>query len=152
VYGATYTKFGSDKARVRVGYKCADGGVYDVEDTAVGFIRLENDATIDFDFSWASNIEKEVKFVELLGTKGGVSFENGAVKLFSQAGNVCVSMLPDTKTIPVVRNEHQEFVDCIINDIEPSASPEQACDLMKIIDSIYVSANQRREVIIDRTD
>ncbi|RCX16060.1 putative dehydrogenase [Anaerobacterium chartisolvens] len=146
VYAATYSAFGRDADRIRVGYKSIKDGVFNVEDTAVGFIRLENDATIDFDFSWASNIEKEQKYVELLGTKGGLSFVNGEIKLYSQIGNACYTLTPDTKTIPLAQNECRHFVECIISNKEPSASVEQAYELMKIIDSAYDSASKKKEV------
>ena len=72
VSGMVYANFALDNSRVRVGYKSVPGGIFDVEDAATGFLRLNNGTTIDYDFSWASNIEKESKYVELLGTKGGM--------------------------------------------------------------------------------
>lgn len=151
VYGATYSKFGDNPSRIRIGYKSMENGAFNVEDTAVGFVRLENDATIDFDFSWASNIEKEVKFIELLGTRGGVSLKNGELKIFSQQVDTCYTMLPDAKTIPQVPNEFQYFADCIISGNEPSASPEQAYELMKTISAVYKSAFSKKEVVINKS-
>ena len=40
----------------------ADEGVFDVEDLAMGFIRFDNGACLQIEFSWASNIEKENRF------------------------------------------------------------------------------------------
>jgi len=152
VSGATYSKFGSNDARIRVGYKSVPGGVFDVEDAAVGFIRLHNNATIDFDFSWASNIETETKYVELLGTKGGMAFVNDEVKFFSQMGDACYTMQPDVKTIPTAQNEYQHFVECIMADCEPMTTPEQAHDVMKVVDALYLSATTKEEVTINHEE
>ncbi len=46
-------------------------GKYDVEDIAVGFTRLSNGASVAFEFSWGSHIDRETTYLELLGTKGG---------------------------------------------------------------------------------
>jgi predicted dehydrogenase len=151
VYGAAYANFKSENTRIRPGYKSVEGGIFNVEDTAVGFVRLENGATIDFDFSWASNIEKEVKYIELLGTKGGMSMVNGEIKLFTQKAGTCFTMYPDEKTIPAAQNEYGHLVECILNDKEPLASPEEACELMKVIDGLYVSASEKREVVLSRS-
>lgn len=148
VYGAAYSQFGHDTARLRRGYKNEEGGVFNVEDTATGFVRLENGATIDIDFSWASNIEKETKYVELLGTKGGVSFVDGEIKLYTQLQGTCFTMTPDVNTIPFGENEYKHFVDCITNDIEPMASAEQAYELMKTIDGLYASAAEKAEIVL----
>ena len=43
----------------------------DVEDLAMGFIRFDNGACLQIEFSWASNIEYDQMFVELRGTKSG---------------------------------------------------------------------------------
>ena len=42
----------------------------------------------------------------------------------------------------------EHFIDCIKNGKEPLASPEQAVDLMKIIDGVYKSSEMKREIII----
>lgn len=144
VNGSVYSKFSDSSFRIRPGYKIVGDGIFDVEDMAVGFIRLENGASIDFDFSWASNIEKETKFYEILGTKGGVSFINGELKIFSEILDTCINIVPELNTKPV--NEFEHFIDCIENDREPNSSPEQAVKLMKIIDAIYLSAETRREI------
>jgi predicted dehydrogenase len=148
VYGATYSNFGTERARIKRDYWNVAGGVFNVEDTAVGLIRLVNDATIDIHFSWAANIERDFKHIELLGTKGGVSFKNGEIKLYTQKAETCYQLLPDVKTIPPSQNEFQHFVKCIIDDREPDASPEQAYELMKIIDALYTSAEIKKEVVL----
>ena len=61
VSGSTYCKFAeaddiSDSEHSSFGEKKEDG-IFDVEDLATGFIRFENGASLQVEFSWASNIE-----------------------------------------------------------------------------------------------
>lgn len=146
VSSAAYSKFGNSDNRLRPGYKSHGDGKFDVEDMAAGFIRLENDATVDFEFSWASNIEKETKYYEILGTKGGAIFVNGELKLFSEILGTSVNILPDTASSLKPVNECEHFTDCIRCGKEPYATAEQAVKLMKVIDGIYLSNEQKREI------
>ena len=76
VSGNTYMKFAdndvSDSVNSDFGNKNSEG-TFDVEDLAMGMIRFDNGALLQIEFSWASNIEKENRFVELRGTKAGLS-------------------------------------------------------------------------------
>ncbi len=152
VSGATYTKFAnddiSDSVHSAFGEK-KDDGMFDVEDLAIGFIRFDNGATLQLEFSWASNVGEEMNFVELRGTKSGASLKNGQLKIFSEtAGQL-------TDTVPVIKGAdrvqpHEEnikhFVDCLKGRAEPTLRPEQGVDMIKILSAIYESAETGREV------
>lgn len=152
VSGATYTKFAkdeiSDSLHSSFGDKQKDG-TFDVEDLATGFIRFENGATLQIEFSWASNINEETNFLELRGTKAGASLRNGELTLFSEAAG----QLTDTK--PVIKGaqhvkQHAEnikhFVDCLEGRAEPTIRPEHGVDMIKILSAIYASAESGKEV------
>ncbi|PZE21585.1 hypothetical protein [Paenibacillus xerothermodurans] len=67
-----------------------EAGTFDVEDLATGFIRFGNGATLQIEFSWASNIEEEASSLELRGSKAGVSFKHEDLKLFTEIeGTLC---------------------------------------------------------------
>lgn len=144
-YGSTYTKFANDPTRLRTGYRDRGEGIFDVEDMAVGMIRLLNGTTIDFDFNWASNIEKETKYYELLGTKGGAIFRDGELKIFTQCQGASEDIIPEVQSIPPY-NEFMHFLDCIENANMPSPSPEEALQIMSMVDGIYCSAQGGCEV------
>lgn len=148
VSASTYSKFANMDSRLRPGYKSNGAGKYDVEDMALGLVRLQDGATIDFEFSWASNIEKETKYYELLGTKGGISFKNDELKIYSEILGTSVDITPSVEGIKEGINEFQHFVDSIINNEETYAPAEEAFELMKIIDAAYTSALMNKEVVI----
>lgn len=153
VTGATYTKFAhneiADSVHSSFGEK-QDDGTFDVEDLAIGFIRFENGATLQIEFSWASNIGEEMNFVELRGTKAGISLKNGALEIYSEAAGG----LTDTK--PVMKGhgapphgEHlKHFIDVVNKRAEPTIVPEHGVDMIKILTAIYKSAETGREVLL----
>jgi predicted dehydrogenase len=148
VSAATYSKFSNSNSLNSWNYAKSGDGIYDVEDMAVGFVRLKNGATIDFEFSWASNIEGDYNYYEILGNKGGIWFKNGQLKVFSEIVDTLIDIVPDTNYPKSPLNEFEHFVDCIKNDKEPLASAEEGAKLMGIIDGAYESAEKGKEIVL----
>ncbi len=150
VSGATYSKFADNKSLNLSSWGLTGDkkGTMDVEDLAIGFVRLRNGATIDLEFSWAANVEKDDNYYELLGTKGGAVYRNGELKIITEKLDTVVEMKPNLNFKQSPINEFKHFIECIENNKEPIAKPEEAVKLMKIIDGIYKSAKLNREVNI----
>ncbi len=148
VSGNTYINFGKGAERIRRGYKSDPDGVYDVEDSATGFVRMKNGATLDFTFSWASNIEHEIRHVELLGTKGGMTLVDDKLKLFGQFGGSMFTLIPDEATIPNDVSECGHFVSCILSGTKVDTPASEGLKMMKIIDGLYRSAEEKREILL----
>ncbi len=151
VTGAVYCKFAdsdlSDSVHSQFGEKQEDG-TFDVEDLATGFIRFENGATLQIEFSWASNVEQEMNFVELRGTKAGFSFKNGDLKIFSEASGQLIDSTPAIrgKNVSIHGENIKHFVDCVQGRAEPIIRPEHGVDMIKILSAIYQSAEEGREI------
>ncbi|SDD42567.1 Predicted dehydrogenase [Paenibacillus sp. UNCCL117] len=153
VSGATYTKFANneiaDSVHSSFGEKKADG-TFDVEDLATGFIRFENGATLQIEFSWASNVGEEMTFIEIRGTKAGFSLKKGELQIFSESAGQLTNMAPVFKgTPPSAHGEHlKHFIDVVQKRAEPIILPEHGVDMIKILSAIYKSAETGREVIL----
>ena len=146
VSGNIYQNFGKGAERIRRGYASDPNGVYDVEDSATGFVRMKNGAVLDFTFSWASNIEREIRHVEILGTKGGLKMVNDEIRLFAQFGGSMFTLTPDEATIPQDMDECGHFVQCLRSGTRVIAPAQQGYQMMRIIDGLYQSAAQHSEV------
>lgn len=152
VSGATYRKFAdnevSDSKHSSFGEKQADG-TFDVEDLAVGFIRFDNGATLQIEFSWASNIEEESYFVELRGTKAGATLRNYELGLYSELNGQLVDIKPSKAHAKTARMHHaniNHFIDCLSGRAEPIIRPKHGVEMIKILSAIYESAETGREV------
>ncbi|MDQ1912804.1 Gfo/Idh/MocA family oxidoreductase [Paenibacillus sp. GD4] len=140
VSGAAYNKFAGE----------SEEGTFDVEDLASGFIRFDNGATLQIEFSWASNIGEDQRFVELRGTKSGFSLIDDQVKLYTEIEGVLCNVEP---VFPAKDpNGHtvniHHFVDVVLGKAEPIFTPDQGVDMIKILDAIYESAKQGKEVTL----
>jgi predicted dehydrogenase len=153
VTGATYRKFAdaetSDSVHVNFGEKKA-GGTFDVEDLATGFVRFANGATLQIEFSWASNIEVEKNFVELRGTKAGFNLDSsGPLKVFTDRQGAICDLQP--RTFPQLpARDHpghlHHFIDCVLGRDKPINTPQDGLNMIKILTAVYQSAQEGKEV------
>ncbi len=126
---------------------------FDVEDLAMGMIGLKNDVTIDFEVSWASHIEREKIFYSIYGTKGGISFvkENGEISL--KVHTICeeqhTDYIPNLNHRLLEVNEFADLIDCIRTGRKPGISIlDQNVKMISLIDGIYRSAEQKRQIVL----
>lgn len=163
VSGCTYNKFAdcsdeADSAHSKFG-EAKDDGIFNVEDLAIGFIKFDNGASLQLEFSWASNIEKECYFVELRGSKKGFEWKNGKINIFdgnktkkSDSRKYMTQAKKYKSNIYKTNKGHEanirHFVDVIENGTEPVYKIEQGVNMIKILTGIYESARTGREVIL----
>ena len=155
VSGCTYRKFAesnvSDSVNSMFGTAKEDG-IFDVEDLAMGFIKFDNGACLQIEFSWASNIEEEQSFVELRGTKAGSSFtsKTGRLKIYTEEYDQLINIEPvtadDNKGMPHHEANLRHFVDVLLNNAEPNFEPTQGVNMIKILEAMYKSAETGAEV------
>ncbi len=141
VQGSVYSKFA---------HTVGDGH-YDVEDLAVGFIRLDGGATLVAEASWATNVPQESSYVKLMGTKGGAEIQGDGLTVYTEMHGELADVTP------IVRNrswsdciaaEIAHLVRCIQTGEEPMSTGEQGLEMMKILEGIYQSAESGSAVTI----
>lgn len=140
-----------------------DPETYEVEDSAFGYIKMKNGATIFLESSWALNVlESKEASTTLCGTKAGAEIHSGMSfpedeLIYAKTEH---SMLMDEKPAtagkvayfeghgnePAVL-EAKKWLGAILNGTEPMVNPEQAFVVTKILDAIYKSAATGKEVI-----
>lgn len=156
VVGATHKKIEHPEAANPWG----DNGVssHTLEDSACGFILMENGATIMLETSWALNTNEPVQegSCMLSGTKAGIDVKNNKVVInkvefdrmeeiypnLSAGGVAFYDGVQDTPPI----TEQKRWIDAIINDEEPVVKPEQALVVSQILEAIYTSAKTGKPV------
>lgn len=144
--GLCYTKFGTRPGLVGLFGKW-DHTNYTVEDFATGLIRFENGASLVIESSFAANIEKDVFNTALFGTEGGCEWN--PIKIFKEEHQALLDVTP--VFLPKVNTHEAEvhqFADSILNDTPTPVPGEQGLMVMKILDAIYKSAEEGKEVTI----
>ena len=122
---------------------------FDVEDFAVGFIRFENDITMILKTSWAINAPEDINRAFIAGTKGGVQL-SPPLLITNQSGyqvNVSPKVIKSrTVVFPGHYGATRHFVQVIRGEQEMMVRREEVLNVMRILDGLYSSAAQDREV------
>ena len=147
--GVTYQKFG--KRDDVVGFMGQwDYKNFTVEDMAAALIRFDNGATIVLESSFVANLKEEVHNVTLLGSEGGAEAYPFSI---TQERNQTVfsysPKLPGSNNINTHYAEMKAFVECVRDSKEPLVTGEHGLVVAKIMDAIYKSAEENREVPIN---
>ena len=141
-----------------------DPNTYEVEDLAVGQIKMKNGAVIDLKASWALNMAEDASAfgdakVKLCGMKGGLDTHTGVVRLnhvvagqlaMTTIGKKVEAYIPGfTGGKPPVSLEHQIFVEAILGKRDLFVTADQAYVVTKILDAIYQSSKTNKPVYFD---
>ena len=129
-----------------------------VEDSAFGFIVMEDGATIMLKSSWALNVIEpcDAAATVLCGTKAGAQIKQGKlsfnkddlgrqVDYYPNMSAGGVAFFDGVKPTPA-NTEARRWIDALINDTEVYTKPEQALVVSEILDAIYVSARTGKPV------
>ncbi|HHX71887.1 MAG TPA: Gfo/Idh/MocA family oxidoreductase [Clostridiales bacterium] len=150
VSGCAYTKFAEDTTEADSEHakfgEAKEDGTFDVEDLAMGFIRFDNGACLQIEFSWASNIKEEQRFVELRGTKSGATWRNEKVEIYGEASGVLFNHEPILSGINGHGANIRHFVDVVTKGTQPDFVPLQGYHMIQILEAIYKSAELGHEI------
>ncbi|SDE56149.1 Predicted dehydrogenase [Paenibacillus sp. UNCCL117] len=150
VTGSVFHKLGSTRNAANL-WGSWDPDQFHVEDSAFGFIKMENGATISLEASWALNtLEAREAKTTLCGTKGGADMNDG-LRLNGERFSRLYEHKVSFDTAPVVFYSAQKdetpadmearlWIEAVINDTEPVVKPEQALVVSRILEAIYESA------------
>lgn len=131
------------------------GKVFTVEDLAAGVVKFDNGATLIIEASWAmNNNANEDMITELYGDKGGIvqrnleqTYKFRAEVYSEEGGSLYTKVLDGTNgSVPTPMGE---FADAILEDREPMHCADHGIKVQKILDGLYRSAAEGREIRFD---
>ncbi len=157
VVGKTYRELAETKNAANA-WGPWDPEKFSVEDSAFGFIVMENGATIYLESSWALNSldVKEAK-TSLYGSKGGADMDHGLTingedhgLLFDkqiQLETGGVDFYDGAGSDPALL-EAKAWIKAVTEDTEPVVKPEEALVVTEILEAIYKSSKTGEPVYL----
>ena len=134
-------------------YGVWDTKTYEVEDSAMGFIKMKNGALINLRASWALNyMDSREAATTLCGTKEGAEIKYGGSYpqtelIFNRVrhGKMTHEMLSGEALVdyfegvnePAGVLEAKQWINAILNDTEPCVKPDEAFRVTQILEAIY---------------
>lgn len=158
VMGSVYHKLGDQKETGNA-FGEWDPEQFKVEDSAFGFIKMKNGATIHLESSWALNsLDVDEAKTSLCGTKAGADMKDGLRINRVQYNKQCVEKPElgaggvaffngEAEKEPDV--EQRVFYNAVVNGEELVVKPEQAIVVTRILEAIYESAKTGKAVYFD---
>lgn len=135
-----------------------DNKKFDVEDSAMGFIKMKNGATINLRASWALNMATDPGMVLLCGTKGGLDTYDGVRLNHVVAGQSSITMVGEkvssyipgfgSSELPPSK-EAEIWIAALKGEGDLFVLPEQAFTVTRILDAIYESSRTGKPVYFD---
>ena len=148
--GMVYHKLNNDKDQANM-WGNWNPEKFTVEDSAFGFVVMENGATIVLESSWALNsLDVREAVTTLCGTKAGGDMVDGVringvrngrqyvLKPNFSAGGVAFN--DGLKGETPAEREERLWIEAIRNGTDPITLPEQAFCVTRILEGIYTSA------------
>ena len=132
---------------------------FKVEDSAFGYITMQNGATIYLETSWALNtLDTEEARTTLCGTKAGADMRDGLringdefgklyVKIPDLAAERGVDYYTERIAQPAVL-EARAWIDAVKNDTPVETKPEEALVVTQILEAVYESARRGEPVFL----
>ncbi|HYM80090.1 MAG TPA: Gfo/Idh/MocA family oxidoreductase [Candidatus Limnocylindria bacterium] len=121
----------------------------EVEDSATAFLRLEGGATLTLELTWGLLMEKEFAYVNLFGSAGAALLN--PFRIHKGMHGTLVNVTP---TLDTSRNQYKQsiedqithFADALRKGQTPMGNGEEILPIMELMDAIYRSAEQGKEV------
>ncbi len=156
VMGSSYRKL-ADTENAANAWGPWDPKLFTVEDSAFGFIKMKNGATVYLEATWAINmLDVKESQTTLCGTKAGADMDDGLRINGEKLGRMYVTK-PDLKSGGVAFYEGntnkdpsvfeaRQWIDSILKDTEPTVLPKQALVVSQILEAIYESGKTGKPV------
>jgi len=153
--GTAFYKLGQRPNAVN-GWGPWDPAKFEVEDSALGFVKFKNGAALVLETSWALNMLQESGIAYVLcGTEAGADNLDGLRingekhgRLYSETIdlNACGGEFDEFRGLDAGQIEAKLWIDAIINDTDPVVKMEQALVVCEILDAIYESGQTGQPV------
>ncbi len=121
----------------------------EVEDNAIAFLRLAGGATLTLEVTWGLLMEKDFHYVNMFGS-GGAALLN-PLRVHKGMHGTLVNVTPQMDT---PRNPYRQSMEAQLSHLaealrkgtKPMGAADEILPVMEILDAIYRSAEQGKEV------
>ena len=163
VTGSVFYKLGNDPMAPQGNlFGPWDPDTYEVEDSAMGFIKMKNGSLINLEAAWAINmLESREASTTLCGTKAGADIYSGMSypsnklvynfgkndQLMEQtiSGGGSIAYFEGGSSKPGVL-EARQWLNAVQTNTQPVVKPEEAFVVTRILEAIYASADQNKVI------
>lgn len=139
----TYTSMWAEETK-------ENAGIFDVDDSVVGIVRTTG-PVISFNGAWAQNIGESETYIDFIGDKAGIRLKYcGPFTIYGDRAGMLTETKTDCKSVNMYDEEINSFIKCIQTGEKNQANIDYAIETSRIMQAIYDSSEQHKEIVIDR--
>lgn len=163
VNGSVYYKLGGlQQATEGNVFGSWDPGTYEVEDSAMGFIKMKDGASISLEASWALNmLDAKEASTTLCGTTAGAEIHSGMSYSVNELiynrgrnGQLMEEKISATGGVAYFAGgggeegviDNRQWLEAVQTGTLPLVKPEEALVVTQILDAIYQSDKEKKEI------
>ena len=122
-----------------------ENGVCDVDEFATGYIRAKG-VNISFNGGWSQNLDIADRYIDFLGTKGGVRFDYGKKSIVFTNGQTLETedLTPEKNNFFATQTE--ELMKSCRTGVKSVTNIDYILGTMELMDALYKSAELGKEV------
>jgi predicted dehydrogenase len=147
VTGNIWTYMGDKPSQAASMWPNWDHESYTVEDLAIGHVRFENGAIMQVESSFAAHCEDKWDLT-FMGEKGGANYDSGPTIYSDRHGHMTSSKPDFLPNIDAFEVKMRSFVDTALYNKPNISDAADGLVIQKIIDGIYKSAKDGKEVSV----
>jgi predicted dehydrogenase len=124
----------------------------EVEDSAIALLAMEDGITFSMEVSWTLLFDKDFTFFNIFGKNGSALLN--PLKIYKRMQGEIVNVTP---RVDAAKNafkvsfqlQAEHFLESLRKDRDPIFRVEEGLEIARIIDAIYQSAREKKEIKID---
>lgn len=124
-----------------------DVTAFDTEDSAAAIIHFDNGASMLVEASWAINAKPDA-YTQICGTKAGATLDPLVIYGENEQGYLTDNQ-PTVAKYNGFEAELAHFIDCLQTGKKPLSPIEDGITVQRMLQGIYDSASQNREICLD---
>jgi len=126
------------------GTPCPDNR-FDCEDAGMGVIHFENGAAMLFEATWAINGPSHTT-VQVVGSKAGITLD--PLTFYGERSDYLSDDVVTVGDNDRFAEELKHFAQCVLDGKEPKYPLEQAVQMQEMLEAIYTSAAEGKEIVL----
>jgi predicted dehydrogenase len=123
-----------------------------VEDSAVGMVRFDNDQIISFEVSWGLHSEWDKFHLAAFGTKGTAHLNPLRAYKRLETNRIDYTLPNQSNSTNLFKksyeNELKHFIGMVRENNPVTSSCDDAVSLMRLLEAMYQSAESKKEVVL----
>lgn len=125
----------------------------EVEDTVAAVIEFANDSLLQLDCSWGLRADRDVVYTYVDGSQAAARLPGLTLTQVGREGLEISALVKDADPRSIYgasfRTQLQQFVNMLRGELEPASTAAEAVRVMEVVDLVYRSAAERREIRFD---